>query len=69
MVNFRKESNLTLKISIKFGGMMNLSKNERMVLELVILGHMAKGDERIYPEDIRIKFTPEVIQFTLFQSF
>lgn len=44
---------------------MNLSPNERTVLELVILGHMTKGDERIYPEDIRTKFTPEVIQFTL----
>jgi len=45
---------------------MRLSSNEKRVIELLVLNHMTrKEDARVIPEDIRTKFTPEMIQFTL----
>lgn len=45
---------------------MILSSNEKRVLELVVLNHITrKEDTKIIPENIRTKFTPEMIQFTL----
>jgi len=45
---------------------MRLSSGERRVLELVVLSHMnRKEGNKIIPENIRTKFTPEMIQFTL----
>ncbi|MDI6825910.1 MAG: DUF371 domain-containing protein [Candidatus Aenigmarchaeota archaeon] len=45
---------------------MGLSTNEKRVLELLVLGYLTRDEgTRIIPEDIRTKFTPETIQFTL----
>ena len=45
---------------------MKLSNEEKRILELIILQYMARKEEaKVIPEDIRSKFTPEMIQFTL----
>ena len=45
---------------------MKLQSNEQRLLELIVLGYLTrKGEDRIIPEDIKTKFTPETIQFTL----
>jgi len=45
---------------------MRLSSNDKRVLELLVLNHInRKDDSKIIPEDMRTKFTPEMIQFTL----
>lgn len=45
---------------------MKLSNEEKRILELIILQYMARKEgTKVIPEDIRSKFTPETIQFTL----
>jgi len=46
--------------------LMELTDEEKRILELLILQYMAgKEGTRIIPEDIKSKFTPETIRFTL----
>lgn len=45
---------------------MELSTNDKRILELMVLDYLTRQEEtKIVPEDIRTKFTPEMIKFTL----
>ena len=45
---------------------MKISEDEKKMMELMILNYMSRKEEvKVIPEDIKNKFTPEMIQFTL----